>query len=79
MRTSRSGDEREISLFKIGHEARIVSFNAEANPSVTVEEGSNFISVSPLSQYLLLRRRSNWRCGRGRRIEEGIQKFPLLR
>ena len=57
--TSVCGDESEIDLLKLGHEARVLALHAEADATVAFEEFAQLLPVAALAVDLLLRRR--WR------------------
>jgi hypothetical protein len=67
--TSVCGDESEVDLLKLGHEARVLALHAEADATVAFEEFAQLLPVAALALDLLRRRRGRpwgrWR-GRGR-------------
>ena len=55
--TSVRGDESEVDLLKLGHEARVLALHAETDAAVALEEFAQLLPVAALAVDLLRRRR----------------------
>lgn len=59
--TSGGGDEGEVDLLELGHEARVLAIHAEPNAAVALEEAAQLLPVAALAEDLLRRRRRRLR------------------